>query len=140
MTAELPGQGGCGRMPVRARFRHSPVRARFRRGRGQCRCPPAVTAPPQPANAEARREARSTRQCPTVTTKAVEDLEDRSPKFPPNLNRSPKCSSGNSWTKASVEFRSANGCPKCVSKPEALVEVGILDVDATVDCKCQEHN
>ena len=108
--------------------------------RGQWRRPPAVPAPPQPADAEARREARSTRQCPTVTTKAVEDLEDRSPKFPPNLNRSPKCSSGNSWTKASEEARSANGCPKCASKPEALVEVGIVDVDATVDCKCQEDN
>ena len=62
--------------------------------RGQCLRPPAVPAQPQPANAEARREARSTRQCPTVTTRAVEDLEDRSPKFPPNLNRSPKCLSG----------------------------------------------
>ena len=77
--------------------------------RGQWRRPPAVPAPPQPADAEARREARSTRQCPTVTTKAVEDLEDRSPKFPPNLNRSPKCSSGTRG-------------PKQAWKPEARMD------------------
>ena len=58
-------------------------------------------------------------------------------KIPPKPNRSPKLSSR---TKASVEARSPNRSPKCASKLEALVEVGILDFNATVDCKCQEQN
>ena len=61
--------------------------------------------------AEARREARSTRQSPTAKTKAVEDLEAQSPKFPLNLNQIQKCSSR---TKASVEALTANRSQKQV--------------------------
>ena len=73
---------------------------------------------------------------------AVEDLEGLSPKFSPNLPVESKAEVlvEDPRTKASVEAWSANRRPKCVSKQEALVEVGILDVDPTVDCKCQEHN
>ena len=51
------------------------------------------------APAEEYREAQSTGQRPSAKTKPVEDLEAQSLKFPPNLNRSPKCSSR---TKASA--------------------------------------
>ena len=88
------------------------------------------------APAEAYMEARSTRQSPKAKTQAVEDFEASGPQFPQKLNQSPKCLSG---TKASVEAQSANR-QKCQSKLEALIKVGILDYDATVDCKCQEHN
>ena len=98
--------------------------------RGQCRRPPAVLAPPQPANAaklmvpaEARREARSTRQCPTATIKAVEDLEARSQKFPPNLNQSPKCSSGTRG-------------PKQAWKPEARIEAQSARRSRNLGCRC----
>ena len=86
----------------------------------QCLRPPTVPAQPQPANAamlmvpaEARREARSTRQCLKATTKAVIDLEARSQKFPLNWNQGPKCSSGtrgskHAWKpKAQIEAQSA---------------------------------
>ena len=39
-----------------------------------------------------------------------------------------------------MKARSPNRSPKCALKLEALVELGILDFDATVDCKCQEQN
>ena len=119
--------GGCPFVPGSG-ARPQPVPAP---ARGAGAVQPMLMAP-----AEAYREARSTRQSPKAKIKAVKDFEAWSPKFPPNLNRSPKRLSR---TKASVEARSANR-PKCASKLEALVEVGILDFDANVDCKCQEHN
>ena len=90
------------------------------------------------APADAYREARSTCQRQKAKIEAVEEFEASKPKFLPKSNRSPKCSSR---TKENVEARSANR-PKCVTKLEALIEVGILDFDATVIvvCKCQEHN
>ena len=97
--------------------RQRPVQALALR---QCRRRP--NQPMLMAPAEAHREARSTRQSPTAKTEAFEDLDARSPKFLPHLNRSPKCSSRTTG-KASVEARSANQIPKCASKPKALVEV-----------------
>ena len=88
------------------------------------------------APVEAYREAQSTRQSPKAKTEAVEDFEASSPKFPPILKRSQKCLLK---TKASVEAGRANR-PKCALKLEALIEVGILDFNSTVDCKCREHN
>ena len=104
--------------------------------RGAGAAKPMLMAP-----AEARREARSKRQSPKAMTEEVEDLEARSQKFPTNLNRSPKCQ-----TTLLVKDQSKRGSPKHESKPkggsqeEVLMEVGILDFDATIYCKCQEHN
>ena len=102
--------------------RQRPVQAlALRQCRARPRCRRRPNQPMLMAPAEAHREARSTRQSPTAKTEAFEDLEARSPKFLPHLNRSPKCSSRTTG-KASVEARSANQIPKCAS-PEALVEV-----------------
>ena len=86
--------------------RQRPVQALALR---QCRRRP--NQPMLMAPAEAHREARSTRQSPTAKTKAVEDLEAQSPKFPLNLNQIQKCSSR---TKASVEALTANRSQKQV--------------------------
>ena len=96
--------------------------------------------------AEVRSSRKST--CQSPKTEAVEDLETRSPKFPPNLNQSPKClSRTKAEAPARIEAQSA-----CLSRKlrrlrrEALVKVGIQDFDATVgvvatfDCKGQGHN
>ena len=93
LTAELPGQGGCRRLPVRARFRS----------------PPAASA--------------------------GASFEVSSPKFSQKSNRSPKCSLK---TKSSLEARSANR-PKRTSKGSSHRSRN-LGFNATVECKCQEHN
>ena len=106
--------------PDKEAARLRPVQAH---ARGHCRRPPAVPAPPQQADADgmpvpkARREARSSRQSPKAKTEEVEELEDRSQKFPQDLNGSSKCSSR---TGANTEASSANRSAKCASKPEAL--------------------
>ena len=130
MTSALPWQGCCWRLPVRTRFwcRPQPVQAP---ARGAGAVQPMLMAP-----AEVYREAQSTRQSPKAKIEAGKDFEASSPEFPPISNRRPKCSLR---TKASVEALSANR-PKCALRLEALIEVAILDFDAIVDCKCQEHN
>ena len=85
--------------------------------------PPAVAAPPSQRwwHPEEGREARSGRQSPKAKTEAVKDFEAWSPKLPPNLNRSQKCSSRTEASVGCVETGSANRSPKCASKPEALL-------------------
>ena len=70
-TAELPGQGGCWRLPVHARFRRPPETSA-----GACPlCLRRLNQPMLMAPSEARREARSTRESLNAKTEAVEDLE-----------------------------------------------------------------
>ena len=136
MTAELPSQDGWGRLPVHARFRR----------------PPAASAGPRqlcrhrPANADGT--SRSSHESPKQASKSNgEDLQSSrrlgslKSQIPPKLESKPKLL---------VEDESKRGSLKRESKPEVRVEarstrrsrklLGILDIDATVDCKCQEHN
>ena len=110
--------GCCGRLPARALFRRSPAASAGARPR--CWRPPAMLAPPQPTDADGTR--RSAQGSPkhasssTAKTEAVEDLEARSPKFPRNLNRSPKCFKDQSKPEARIEARNARRSRKRSSK------------------------
>ena len=118
LTAELPGQGDCGRSKVRSLFRRPPAASAGA-------CPLCQRSPNQPmlmAPAEVHTKS---------LVKARRRVEDRSRPGSSKLVLNPKARNSSQTgpksslrTKASVEGRSANRSPKCASKQEALVEIG----------------
>ena len=100
---------GCGRLSVHARFRRSPAAS----AGASPLCWRSPNKPMLMTPAEARREAQSTRQARRRRPKQSKTLKLEVQKSPPNLNRSPKCSSR---TKEQIEARSACQSQKRLSK------------------------
>ena len=138
MTAELPWQGCCWRLPVSAGlFRrhcasHLPVSAS-----ACCSCAAPTSWWYQSKSARKPKERAKALRWRIRSRKTWSSKS----KIPPKVESKQVVLVKDQSKRGTMETQSTNQSPKCVTRQEAFVEVGFQrNCRIGVDCKCQDHN